>query len=115
VPGRAADLVRLDLALADREDSRTATTMRVLGASSFAVRVTRTAVSSRFVATITADAWCTPAIRSTDERVAFPVTVTRPRAEAASSWARSVSTTTICSGSVPSPSRVSTAARPLVP
>ena len=86
-----------------------------VGAISRAVSVTRTAVSSRFVATTIALASGTPATRSTLDRVALPATVTRPSAAAASSWARSVSTTTMSMGLAPSPSSVSTAARPLVP
>ena len=79
-------------------DSRTDATMRMSGASSRAVSVTRTAVSSRLVATTIALASGTPATRSTLDRVALPATVTRPAAEAASSWVRSVSTTTISVG-----------------
>ena len=96
-------------------DSRTDATIRTFGESSRAVSVTRTAVSSRFTATTSADACITPAIRRTLDRVALPVTVTSPSAEAASRFARSVSTTTMSVGSAPSPSSVSTAARPLVP
>ncbi len=51
-----------------------------LGASSRAVRVTRTALSSRLVATMIALACWALASRSTSESVALPRTVTRPGA-----------------------------------
>ncbi len=77
--------------------------------------MTSTAESSRLAATTIARARGTPATRSTSERVPEPCTVTRPSADAASSIAWSVSTTTICSGSTPSDSTDRTADRPFVP
>ena len=69
-----------------------------LGASSRAVSVTSTAVSSRLVATMIALACWALASRSTSDSVASPWTVTRPALLARSSAAGSSSTTTMSAG-----------------
>ena len=80
--------------------SRTAAMILALGASSRAVSVTRTAASSRLVATMIALACWALASRSTSESVALPRTVTSPALLARSRAAGSSSTTTMSAGAI---------------
>ena len=96
-------------------DSRTLATIVAAGAISRTLRVTRTAVSSMLGATTTARARVTPASLRTSAFVAEPCTVTSPWLDAMSRECRSVSTTTIWLGGVPSAMSAATAERPLVP
>jgi hypothetical protein len=95
--------------------SRAEATIVAAGLSSRAVRVTSTALSSRSLATMTAEARSTSASSSTVARLAEPWIAANPPRVASSIASRSTSMTRIWSGWVPAASSVAIAARPLVP
>ena len=95
--------------------SRTEATIQASALSWRTVSVARTLESSRSVVMMICRASATPARCSTSERVASPVTTASPSAWASETAWLPLSTTTIRSRSMPLPTRVSTALRPLVP